>query len=75
MTMRAPRGHERSRGLLGEYQEEEEGKDRGRKAAREAGKGAGEELGKVTVRPCRARVTEEGMSNSLLPTYLLQAKA
>lgn len=44
MTMRAPRGHERSRGLLGEYQEEEEGKERGRKAAREAGKGAGKGL-------------------------------
>lgn len=43
MTIRASRGHERSGGLQGEYQEEEEGKERGRNAAWEARKGAGKE--------------------------------
>lgn len=75
MTIRASRGHERSGGLQGENQEEEEGKERGRNAAQEARKGAGKELGKVTVGPCRAWVTEEGMSTSLLPTNLLEPKA
>lgn len=44
--------------MQGEYQEEEEGKERGGKAARDVRKGAGKELGKVTGRPCRAWVTK-----------------
>lgn len=74
MTIRASRGHERSGGLQREYQEEEEGKERGRKEHGRRGKEL-ERAGKVSVWPCRAWVTEEGMSTSLLPTHLLQAKA
>lgn len=38
MTIRASRGHERSGGLQREYQEEEEGKERGRKEHGRRGK-------------------------------------
>lgn len=73
-TIRASRGHERSEGLQREYQEEEEGKERGRKERGRRGK----ELERSWKGECvalQSRVTEAGMSTSPLPTHLLQAKA
>ena len=46
--------------MQGEYQEEEEGKERGRKAALKAWKGAGKELGKVTVQPGSPKPDTDG---------------